>query len=268
VWSIIGAVSQVCDLPLATAVTCPTMRVNPVIVAQAAATSAVLLEGRFILGIGSGEALNEHILGQVYPSTDVRLEMLEEAVEVMRKLWTGDVITHRGRYYTVDTARIYTLPAEPPPIYMSGFGPKAAEVAGRIADGYITTQSDRGLVEKFRQAGGEGKPTQTGFKVSYADTREEGVKIAHRLWANSGVPGELSQVLPSPKHFEQASALVTEEMTAESVTCGKDAAEHLKAFAPYLEVGFDDIYVSNMGPHYAEMITMYGAEVLPELRNR
>jgi G6PDH family F420-dependent oxidoreductase len=97
VWSIIGAVSQVCDLPIATAVTCPTMRINPVIVAQAAATSAVLLEGRFILGIGSGEALNEHILGQVYPSTDVRLEMLEEAVEVMRKLWTGDVITHRGR---------------------------------------------------------------------------------------------------------------------------------------------------------------------------
>ncbi len=151
VWSMIGAISQVCSLPVTTAVTCPTMRVNPVIVAQAAATSAVLLDGRFTLGIGTGEALNEHILGQVYPSTDVRLEMLEEAVEVMRKLWTGDVISHHGRYYTVDTARIYTLPDEPPPIYMSGFGPKAAGVAGRIADGYISTMPDGDLVETSRR---------------------------------------------------------------------------------------------------------------------
>jgi G6PDH family F420-dependent oxidoreductase len=268
VWSIIGAISQVCSLPVTTAVTCPTMRINPVIVAQAAATSAVLLDGKFTLGIGTGEALNEHILGQPFPATDVRLEMLEEAVEVMRKLWTGEVITHRGQYYTVDTARIYTLPDQPPAIYMSGFGPKAAEVAGRIADGYITTMADGDLVEEFRKAGGAGKPTQAGFKVSYADTRDEGVKIAHRLWSNAGVPGELSQVLPSPKHFEQASQLVTEEMTADSIVAGNDPAEHLKAFDPYLRVGFDDIYVANMGPHYAEMISMYGDLVLPKLRTR
>ncbi|MDX6307246.1 MAG: hypothetical protein QOI06_292 [Nocardioidaceae bacterium] len=266
VWSVIGAISQVCDLPVTTAVTCPTMRINPVIVAQAAATSAVLLDGRFALGIGTGEALNEHILGQAFPSADVRLEMLEEAVGLIRELWTGDVVSHRGTYYTVDTARIYTLPETPPPIYMSGFGPKAVSAAARIADGYITTTPDKDLVQQFRAEGGQGKPLQAGLKVCYAEIRQQGVEIAHRLWANSGLPGELSQVLPSPKHFEQASSLVTPEMTGESVACGPDAVDHLRAFEPYLEVGFDDIYVANMGPHYAEMIRMYGDEVLPKLR--
>lgn len=268
VWSVIGAISQVCDLPVTTAVTCPTMRINPVIVAQAAATSAVLLDGAFVLGIGTGEALNEHILGQAFRTVDVRLEMLEEAVDVMRKLWTGDVVSHRGTYYTVDTARLYTLPDTPPPIYMSGFGPKATSVAARVADGYITTSPDKELLTQFRDEAGADKLTQAGFKVSYADTREEGVEIAHRLWANSGVPGELAQVLPSPKHFEQASSLVTPEMTGDSVTCGKDVAEHLKTFDPYLEAGFDELYVANMGPHYTEMLRMYGEEILPELRER
>jgi G6PDH family F420-dependent oxidoreductase len=266
VWSLIGAISQVCRLPVTTAVTCPTMRINPVIIAQAAATSAVLLDGRFVLGIGSGEALNEHILGQVYPHTDVRLEMLEEAVHLMRRLWTGEVVSHRGTHYTVDTARIYTLPESPPPIYMSGFGPKATELAARIADGFITTSPDQEMVDLFHREGGAGKPTQAGLKVCWAESEDAGVEIAHRLWANSGVPGELAQVLPSPKHFEQVSALVTPEMTAESVTCGPDPSAHLKAFEPYLEVGFDDVYVANMGPHYAEMIQMYGDDVLPSLR--
>lgn len=265
VWSMIGAISQVCTLPVTTAVTCPTMRIHPMVIAQAAATSAVLLDGKFVLGIGTGEALNEHITGQAFPTTDVRLEMLEEAVAVIRKLWTGDVVSHRGQYYTVDTARIYTLPDAPPPVYMSAFGPKATDVASRIADGFISTSPDADLLGRFKEGGGEGKPTQAGFKVCYADTPEDGVEIAHRLWANAGVPGELSQVLPSPKHFEQASTLVTKEMTAESTTCGKDPAEHLSAFEPFVEAGFDEIYVANMGPHHAEMLAMYGAEVLPEL---
>lgn len=268
VWSMIGAISQVCDLPVTTAVTCPTMRINPVIVAQAAATSAVLLDGKFVLGIGTGEALNEHILGQAFPTVDARLEMLEEAVDVMRKLWTGEVVSHRGTYYTVDTARIYTAPEKPVPVYMSAFGPKATEVAARIADGFITTSPDQEMVDKFQAEAGSDKPTQAGFKVSYAATKDEGVDIAHRLWANSGVPGELAQVLPSPKHFEQASELVTKEMMADSLTCGSDASEHLATYDPYLEVGFDELYVANMGPHYADMIRMYGQEILPELRKR
>jgi G6PDH family F420-dependent oxidoreductase len=266
VWSMIGALATVTSLPVTTAVTCPTMRVHPAVIAQAAATSAVLLEGRFVLGVGSGEALNEHILGEAWPTTDVRLEMLEEAVALIRDLWSGEFVSRRGQYYTVDTARIYTLPDSPPPIYISGFGPKAIDLAGRIGDGYITTSPDADARRQFAAAGGAGKPTQAGFKVCVADSKDDGVAIAHGLWANSGLPGELSQVLPSPRHFEQASTLVTPEMTGESVVCGRDAKEHVEAFEPYLDAGFDEIYVANMGPHYAQMITLYKDEVIPALR--
>ena len=268
VWSIVGALSQVCDLPVTTAVTCPTIRTHPAVIAQAAATSAVMHGGRFRLGVGSGEALNEHILGTAWPTADVRLEMLEESVDVMRRLWSGEFVSHRGRHYQVDTARIYTLPDEPPPIYVSAFGPKALEVAARIADGFITTSPDAEGLASFRERAGAGKPAQAGFKVSYAATTDEGARQAHRLWANSGLPGELAQVLPSPRHFEQASSLVTEEMTRSSVVCGNDASAHVEAFAPYLEAGFDEIYVANMGPHYQEMLAFYQSDVLPELRAR
>jgi G6PDH family F420-dependent oxidoreductase len=267
VWSSIGAISQVCELPVTTAVTCPTVRIHPAVIAQAAATSAVLLNGRFRLGIGTGEALNEHVLGDVWPTVDVRLEMLEEGVEIMRRLWTEDgFVSHHGKHYTVDTARIYTRPDTPLPIYMSGFGPEATDVAARIADGYITTTPDQELLERYRKNGGSDKTAQAGFKVSYAPTEEEGIEQAHRIWANSGLPGELAQVLPSPRHFEQASELVTKEQTAKSVTCGPNAADHVAAFKPYVEAGFDEIYVANMGPHSIDMMKLYRDEVLPELR--
>ncbi|MEU4392495.1 TIGR03557 family F420-dependent LLM class oxidoreductase [Kribbella sp. NPDC023855] len=267
VWSTIGAIAQVCELPVTTAVTCPTVRIHPAVIAQAAATSAVLLNGRFTLGIGTGEALNEHVLGDVWPTVDVRLEMLEEAVEIMRRLWTEDgFVNHRGKHYTVDTARIYTRPDSPLPIYMSGFGPEATDVAARIADGYITTSPDKELLQRFREHGGGDKPAQVGFKVSYAPTVEEGVEQAHRIWGNSGLPGELAQVLPSPRHFEQASQLVTKEQTAKSIAAGPKADDHLEAFKPYVEAGFDEIYVANMGPHSVDMMSLYRDEVLPELR--
>lgn len=266
VWSVIGAISQVCDLPVTTAVTCPTVRTHPAVIAQAAATSAVMLDGKFVLGIGSGEALNEHILGDVWPSADVRLEMLEEAVTIIRRLWTGEIVNHSGRFYTVDTARIYTLPDSPPPIYISGFGPKATDLAAEIGDGYITTSPDTDMLHRFRTGSG-GKPAQAGFKVAHAPTEDEAVQIAHRLWANAGVPGELAQVLPSPKHFEQVSALVTEEMTRDSVVCGPDVERHVDAFTPFVDAGFDEVYVANMGPNYAAMLKMYGEKVLPAVRS-
>ena len=140
-------------------------------------------------------------------------------------------------------------------------------MAARIGDGYVTTSPDRQMVQAFRSAAGAGKPVQGGFKVSYADTADEGAAIAHRLWANSGLPGELAQILPSPRHFEQASQLVTEEMTRSSVVCGKDPRLHIDAFTPFVEAGFDEIYVANMGPYCADMLAMYGNDVLPELRN-
>jgi G6PDH family F420-dependent oxidoreductase len=265
VWGVIGALSQACTLPVTTAVTCPTVRMHPALVAQAAATAAVQLEGRFTLGVGSGEALNEHVLGDVWPSADTRLEMLEEAVDLMRELWGGEFVTRSGRHYSVDTARIYTLPEQPPQVYVSAFGPKATSVAARIGDGYISTKTDADLLEQFTRESG-GKPTMAGTKVAYAPTEDEGVDLAHRIWANAGLPGELAQVLPSPRHFEQASQLVTREMTADSAPAGPDPKVHLDSVREYVDLGYDEVYVANMGPHYLDMIAMFGDQILPELR--
>jgi coenzyme F420-dependent glucose-6-phosphate dehydrogenase len=159
VWNVIGAIAQATErLRLGTGVTCPTIRIHPAIVAQAAATSAVMMPGRFFLGVGSGENLNEHILGGYWPSAEVRLEMLEEAVEVIRLLWQGGSQSHRGRYFTVENARVYTLPDELPPLVVAASGQRAAELTGRIGDGLISTSPDSELPSSFRQAGGAGKP--------------------------------------------------------------------------------------------------------------
>jgi G6PDH family F420-dependent oxidoreductase len=206
-----------------------------------------MLEGKFVLGVGSGESLNEHILGGRWPVAQVRLEMLEEAVQVLRKLWSGKFINHYGKHYTVENARVYTLPATPPPIYLSGFGPQATALAGRIADGYISTKPDAGLLKSFRESGGEGKPTQAGYKVCWSTDEHTAVRTAHRLWATQGLPGELAQILPSPKHFEQAAGMATEEMTRSSTACGDDVQRHVEAFRPYVKAGFDEIYVSQIG---------------------
>jgi G6PDH family F420-dependent oxidoreductase len=263
VWSVIGAISQVCDLPVTTAVTCPTVRTHPAVIAQAAATSGEMLGGKFTLGVGSGEALNEHILGDVWPSADRRLEMLEEAVELIRLLWTGEVVSWEGKFYRVDHARIYNLPDTPPEIYVSGFGPKATDLAGRIGDGFINTAPDDELLNRFKQASG-GKPAQAGAKVAFADTPEEGWEHAHRLWPNAGLPGEMAQILPTPEHFQQATELVTLDATRESVVAGNDPEQHLEQIEKYAKAGYDELYVANMGPHHEEMIAFYGEQVLPQ----
>ncbi|MGN0063970.1 MAG: TIGR03557 family F420-dependent LLM class oxidoreductase [Nocardioides sp.] len=265
VWSVIGALARATSLEVTTAVTCPTVRIHPAVVAQAAATSAVMLEGRFRLGVGSGEALNEHVTGQVWPSVEVRLEMLEEAVAVIRRLWEGDVVNHRGRHYTVDTARIYTLPERPPQVLVSGFGPQATDLASRIGDGYVTTSVDTDLLSRFK-AGAGGRPAPIGGKVAWAPTREEGVQHAHRLWSTSGLPGELAQVLPSPRHFEQAAQLVTPEQTAATVVAGPRVEDHVAFLRERAEAGFDEVFVAPMGPYAREMIRAYGREVLPAVR--
>lgn len=261
VWPMIGAIANATSLPIATAVTCPIGRQSPLLVAHAAATCAVLNPG-FRLGIGTGEALNEHVTGQVWPSFDVRIEMLREAVELMRKLFTGKTVDHRGTHFTVDDAKLWTLPEQPPEIWMSGFGERATRVAAEISDGYVTTQPDAEMLGLFRDQSG-GKPAVGGMKAAYALTKEEGVEHAHRLWANGGLPGELAQVLPSPKHFEQASQLVTKESIAESTLAGNDADEHIAAVREYVDAGFEEVYVANIGPHYLDMIEFYGKHVLP-----
>lgn len=264
VWSVIGAVSRACDLPVTTAVTCPTVRVHPAVVAQAAATSACLLDGRFTLGVGSGEALNEHVTGQRWPVADVRLEMLEEAVDVIRRLFTGEKVYHHGRYYTVEDARLYTLPDSPPPIAVSGFGPKAIEVAARIGDGFISTKPSQQDVAGYRSAGGKGV-AEAGVKVCWAPDRDAAARTAHRLWATQGLPGELSQVLPSPEHFEQATALVTPESTASSVACGPDPGAYVDVIGSYADAGYDRLYVSQMGPDQNGFFRFFSEQVRPLL---
>ena len=262
VWSTIGAISQVCDLPVTTAVTCPTMRTHPAVIAQAAATSAVLLGGRFALGVGSGEALNEHILGTAWPDADTRLEMLEEAVEVIRTLWQGGMRDHRGRHYTVQNARIYDLPERPTPIYVSGFGPKAVRLAARIADGYVTTIPDPDLVGLYRSEGGNG-PILAGTKVCFDADEAKARRTAHRLWPNEQLPGELAQILPTPAHFEQACTLITEDMVAEAVTCGPDLERHVAALEEYADAGADELFVQQIGPEQDAFFDTWAPAVLP-----
>ncbi|MEV6483476.1 LLM class F420-dependent oxidoreductase [Streptomyces sp. NPDC051576] len=265
VWSVIGALSQAVSLPVQTAVTCPLIRMHPAVVAQAAATSAVQLDGRFRLGIGSGEALNEHILGDAWPEADVRLDMLEEAVHVMRQLFTGDQVSHRGKHYTVENARLYTVPEEPVPIDVSAFGPHAAEVAGRIGDGFITMAPDTPAIERFRRSGGGTKPVSAGLKVCWGTDKDEAVRTAHRLWANEQLPGELAQLLPTPRHFEQASELVGPDRVEADVTCGDDPDAHVEAVEQYVEAGFDTVYVNQIGPDQQGFFDFYRSKVLPRL---
>src|ERR1700712_1027443 len=264
VWGVIGALSEATSLPVSTAVTCPTVRIHPAIIAQAAATAAVQLSGKFILGVGSGEALNEHILGDPWPTVDRRLGRLEEAVDLIRRLWTGEVVNWEGKHYRVDHARIYNLPETPPEIYVSGFGDKATDLAARIGDGFINTAPDDELLKRFREGSG-GKPAHAGAKVAFAPDAEEGWQHAYRLWPNAGLPGELAQILPTPEHFEQATELVTLDAIRESTVAGNDPEQHLEQVRSYADAGFDELYIADMGPHFEEMIAFYGKQVLPQV---
>jgi G6PDH family F420-dependent oxidoreductase len=266
VWSVIGALAAaVPEMTVTTAVTCPTIRIHPAIIAQAAATSAVMLQGRFRLGVGSGEALNEHILGDHWPEADERLEMLEEAVEVIRMLWQGGVHDHRGRHYRLEHCRVYDLPDQPPDIIVSGFGSKAVDAAARIGDGYCTVGPDAESVNRFREKAERGTLVQGGLKVCWDGDEDRARKTVHRLWPNEALPGELAQILPTPEHFEQASQLVTEEMVADEVPCGADPNRHLEAVREYERAGFDELYISQIGPRQDEFFEAYRERVLPQL---
>ncbi|CAL9604913.1 LLM class F420-dependent oxidoreductase [Streptomyces sp. enrichment culture] len=265
VWSVIGAISEAVSLPIETAVTCPTVRVHPAIVAQAAATCAVMTGGRFRLGVGSGEALNEHILGDAWPPAHVRLEMLEESIQVMRKLFTGEEVNHEGVHYTVENARLYTVPDEPVPIDISGFGPKATSLAARVGDGFITMMPDQDLVEQFRKGGGGSKPVSGGTKVCWGPDRDEAVRTVRRLWANQLLPGEMGQILPSPSHFEQLEPLITEDMVRDNTVCGDDPDEHIAALQAFADAGFDRVLVNQIGPDQRGFFDFYRTKVLPQL---
>lgn len=267
VWSVLGGIAQATErLQVGTGVTCPTIRIHPAIIAQAAATVGTMMPGRFFLGVGTGENLNEHILGDRWPAHDQRLAMLEEAIQVMRLLWQGGAQTHRGQFYTVENARIYTLPEEPVPVMVAASGPKAAEAAGRLGEGLISTAPDKEVVKSFESAGGKGRPRYGQLTVCWARDEAEARRTALKIWPNAGLPGELSQELPMPAHFEQASKLVTEEKLAEQVVCGPDPKRHIEQIRKFIDAGFDHVYVHQVGPDQEGFFNFYAEQVLPKLR--
>jgi G6PDH family F420-dependent oxidoreductase len=266
VWSVIGGISQATSrLALGTGVTCPILRIHPAIIAQAAATSALMMPGRFFLGVGTGESLNEHILGTHWPPIEVRREMLEEAVAILRLLWKGGTRSHRGKYYTVENARIFSLPDQPPPIYMAAAGKQSAELAGRIADGLISTMPDAKLVKTFRAAGGTGKPCYGQMTVCWAEKEDEAKRIAREWWPVSALPGKLMTELATPALFEQAAALVTEDALAEEMVLGPDPAKYIEKIEEYRDAGFDHVYIHQVGPDQEGFFGFYERQMLPKL---
>ena len=266
VWTVLGAIAHATErLEVGTGVTCPTVRIHPAIIAQAAATTADLFGGRFFLGVGTGENLNEHVLGDRWPEVDLRIEMLEEAVEVIRKLWEGHQTSHHGRYYTVENARIYTLPETLPPIHVAGAGEKSGTSAGRIGDGFVGTTPDAETIQAFERAGGKGKPRYGQLTVCWGEDEAEARRTAVEWWPNMAVPGQLSQELPLPSHFDAAAKLVREEDMAGTIPIGPDPERHVAKIREYFDAGYDHVYVHQIGPDQDGFFRFYEREIIPKL---
>jgi G6PDH family F420-dependent oxidoreductase len=266
VWTALGAIGHATTrLRVGTAVTCPTIRVHPAIVAQAAATTAALMRGRFFLGLGTGENLNEHVVGEGWPAPDVRLEMLAEAIDVIRLLWKGGSQTHRGRHYTVEDARLYTLPDEPPMLMVAASKPNAAELAGRAGDAMINTEVEPELVQRFQAAGGADRPRFVELTVCWAPDERRARKTAHEVWSLAALNGPLFTELRTPEYFEAAMQMVTEDDVAEAVACGPDPRRHLDAIERARKAGYTHVCVHQVGPQQMEFFDFYEREILPAL---
>jgi coenzyme F420-dependent glucose-6-phosphate dehydrogenase len=266
VWSTLGGIAQATEsIRVGTGVTCPISRISPAIVAQAAATVGAMMPGRFFLGVGSGENLNEHVLGARWPLPDERLEMLEEAVEVIRLLWQGGEQTHRGRHYTVDHARIYTLPDPLPELFVAATAPVAAELAGRIGDGFISTAPEQEYVQAFEGAGGKGKQKIGMMHCAYDEDEQAGLKRATKLWPNLALKGPLGQELATPSDFEEAAAMVDESDVAEQTPCGPDPKPYLELIGKYADAGFTHVYVHQIGENQDEFAEFAAKELIPKL---
>ncbi len=266
VWCTLGGIAHATTtLHVGTGVTCPILRIHPAIIAQAAATAAAMLPGRFFLGVGTGENLNEHVLGDGWPDPSARLEMLDEAIEIIRLLWQGRSVTHRGGYYAVDQARLYTLPDTPPPIYVAADAPRAAQLAGAVGDGLIGVSPQRTLLEQFVRGGGEHKPRFGQVTVCYAPDEAEARRTALRFWPNAGLQGVLPWELKTPALIEQAAATVRKEDLTDTVICGPDPERHRTGIRRYLEAGYDHIYVHQIGPDQEGFFRFYAEHVLNKI---
>ena len=265
VWGVLGAIAQATDrLVVGTGVTCPTMRIHPAIIAQAAATAAELMPGRFFLGVGTGENLNEHILGQAWPEWDVRAEMLEEAVDIIRALWSGEMVSRRGGYFRVQDAQLYSLPESLPPIRVAAGGAKMASMAARISDGLISTAPDREVIDAFHQGGGDG-PLIGQMSVCWAESEEEARKTALEWWPHAALHGEVSQELPNPSQFTDLAKSVTEDQVAEAILCSPDPDRHLERIKEYADAGYTHVYIHQIGPDQDGFIDFASRELLPRV---
>jgi G6PDH family F420-dependent oxidoreductase len=266
VWSTLGGIAAATEkIRVGTGVTCPTMRIHPAIVAQAAASVASMFDGRFFLGVGTGENLNEHVLGARWPLPDERLEMLEEAVEVIRLLWGGGEQTHRGAHYTVDHARLYTLPEKPVEIYVAAAQSKAAELAGKIGDGFISTSPNEDVVKTFDAAGGRGKQKLGMMHCAYDTDAKKGLERATKQWPNLALKGPLGQELATPSDFEESAAMVDEEDVAESTPHGPDPQPYLDLIGKYGDAGFTHVYMHQIGDNQDEFAQFAAKELMPKL---
>jgi coenzyme F420-dependent glucose-6-phosphate dehydrogenase len=267
VWSTIGGVSQVTEkLPIITGVTCPTFRIHPAIIAQAAATAACMLPGRFTLGLGSGENLNEHILGDKWPATPIRIEMLGEAVNIIRMLWQGGIHDYDGCYYTLENARIYTLPEELPEIFIAAEGEMAATLAGYLGDGLIAQHDNENVVNIFQNTGGKNKPCYSEASVCWAETDDEARKTATKQWPIKLNDIQINSDLPTPTHFERLAQRADEKSMAEKTVCSSAPEDHINEIKKYAKAGYDHICIHQIGPQQHEFIEFYESNILPEFK--
>jgi G6PDH family F420-dependent oxidoreductase len=267
VWSTLGGIAQATErVHVGTGVTCPIMRIHPAVIAQAAASVAAMMPGRFFLGLGTGEYLNEHILGEVWPRTPVRQDMLSEAIHILRELWKGKDYSYEGTYFTVRDARLYTLPAPLPPIYMAASGPESAELAADIADGLISTTSGDKVVNAFKKAGGAEKPRYGMVKVCWANSEAEAKKVLKQWWPVSAISGPLHSDLPTPRHFQDVVDAMGDPKIPEDTVLGPDPAPYLKAIQKLQENGFDHIYLHQIGPEQAGFLDFFKSKLLPLLQ--
>ncbi len=276
VWTFFGALGQATKtMRFGTGITCPTFRFHPAVVAHAAATTEARFPGRVYHGPGSGEALNEHIIGGVWPEAPTRLAMMMEAVEIIKKLFTGKVVKHTGDYFTLESAKLYTMPETPPPIYIATAGPVTAQRTGKMVDGLITVgaadEKIKGLFERFERGAREaGKDPATMPKLiqihtSWAETDQAAVDQAVKEWPNGGMPWPKADVR-NPEDFAAMAKYVRPENFKNRVLMSADWEQHRAHVQKYIDLGFDEIYVHNVGKNQAEWIEGMGKHVIPDLK--
>ncbi|MFI8347431.1 LLM class F420-dependent oxidoreductase [Streptomyces sp. NPDC085596] len=247
-WSVLGAAAQATSrIPLMTYVTCPTFRYHPAVVAQKAATLQLLSEDRFRLGLGSGENLNEHVVGQGWPAVDVRHEMLEEAVEIIHALFEGGHVTYHGKHYDVESAKLWDLPDRRPPLGIAVSGEESCALAGHLADLVIATEPKKELLEAFDRHGGTGRPSVGQLPVSHGPDRDAAIRRAHDQFRWFGLGWKVNSELPHPDSFASATQFVTEEDVAASIPCGDDPEDFVAAVRPYVEAGFTEVALVQIG---------------------